>query len=135
MRLTIFLNKIKKAGGEQLLQYWGVLECFNFLRNTIFSEKLEFNKVKTFLIHCAIMKYLPKLLTHASLILWMLFKMTFTSLFLPTVIIRNLLSLCPCPSKSKEKHCMGKVLDWYNIHFCLYINSSHLTNLYSEKNK
>ena len=27
--------------------------------------------------------------------------------------------------KSKEKHCMGKVLDWDNRHFSLYIDSSH----------
>ena len=41
-----FSNKTKKTGAEQLLQCWGVLGemGFNFLRNTIFLEKLEFNK-------------------------------------------------------------------------------------------
>ena len=54
--------------------------------------------------------YLPKLFAHASLILSMLIKMAFTSLLLPTlIIIPNLLSLCTYPSKSKEKHCIGKV--------------------------
>ena len=74
--------------------------------------------------------YLPKLFPHASLILWMFVKMTFTSLFLPTlVIILNLLSFWT--SKIKEKHCMGKVgtIDFFPLYRQLTL--FYLTNLYS----
>ena len=43
---------------------------FNFLRTSTFPEKLEFSKkVKTIVIHFAVMMYLPKLFAHAPLIL------------------------------------------------------------------
>ena len=84
------------------------------------------------------MMYLPKMFAHASLIL-MLVKITFANLLLTTlVIISNLLSLYTCPSKSKEKPCMGKVyrLGQYTF-FSLYgqITHSYLINFYSAKKK
>ena len=86
------------------------------------------------------MMYLAKLFfAHTSLILRMFGKMTFASLFLPTlVIISNLLSLCTLPSK--KKNIVREVIrlnGTIDIFFPLYIQLTlfYLTNLYSAKKK
>ena len=55
----------------------------------------------------------------------MFLRMTFTSLFLATLVIVPSLYALALP-KSKEKHCMVKVLDWDNRHFFpLYRPTDH----------
>ena len=122
--LTI-LNKYKKVEAEQLLQCWWLLGqmSLNFLRFTIFPEKLEFNKKwKHFSYIVQSCMYLTKLFAHALLILWIFVKMTFTSLFLPTlVIIPYLLSLFACPSKKYRKTLYGEGIRLEQLTFFSFI--------------
>ena len=108
--LPSFLNG---GGAKNFLSRWGLNNCCNaggcwgkwvliFSGTPFFQRNLNLMKSKN-ISHtlCNHNVYTKTVCTkHASLILWMFVKMTFTSLFLPTlVIIPNLLSLCTCPSK------------------------------------
>ena len=112
--LKIFWIKLKERGLNNCCHARGcwVKWALIFSETPFFQRNLNLTKSKsmshTLWNHGVATKTVCTCITYFVNVMFV--KMTFTSLFLTTlVIIPNSLFLCTCPSKSKEKHCMGKV--------------------------
>ena len=114
---------------------------FNFHKNTTFPGKLEFNKKLEYNrnISNTLCNHNVSTTTVCTCITYFVnvCKDDFYQPIFTHVSDNSCLYALALP-KSKEKHCMGKVLDWDNRHFFpLYrqLTLFYLTNLYSAKKK
>ena len=138
--LTILWIKLKRWGLNHCCNVGGCWGKWSF----VFSGAPFLQKNKTFIIHCVIMMYLPKLCAHTCITYFV--NVCKDDLCLPTFthISHNVIILTYCLyafafyfPKSKEKHCMRRYIDWDKRYFfSLYMDILfYLTNLYSAKKK